>query len=80
MWWADSFFLFLLRSPSCILCSSLTVQPAAQDKPPVVAEWGSGVTPRHDPDTISKHVSQMVDVSILLCKKLCLSLPHYEIN
>uniref|UniRef100_A0A674MY90 RAS guanyl releasing protein 4 n=1 Tax=Takifugu rubripes TaxID=31033 RepID=A0A674MY90_TAKRU len=37
------------------------IQPAAQDKPPVVAEWGSGVTPRHDPDTISKHVNQMVD-------------------
>lgn len=46
------------------LLLSLTVQPAAQDKPPVVAEWGSGVTPRHDPDTISKHVNQMVDVSI----------------
>ncbi|CAG12760.1 unnamed protein product, partial [Tetraodon nigroviridis] len=43
------------------LLLSLTVQPAAQDKPPVVAEWGSGVTPRHDPDTISKHVNQMVD-------------------
>ncbi|XP_075892762.1 RAS guanyl-releasing protein 4 isoform X2 [Nelusetta ayraudi] len=37
------------------------IQPVAQVKPPVVAEWGSGVTPRHDPDTISKHVKQMVD-------------------
>lgn len=61
MWWVCSFFLF----PSCIISSSLIVQPAAQDKPPVVAEWGSGVTPRHDPDTISKHVNQMVDVSLL---------------
>lgn len=77
MWWACSFFLFLLHGSSCTLCSSLPVQPAAQDKPPVVAEWGSGVTPRHDPDTISKHVNQMVDVSI---KKLSLSLPHYAIN
>lgn len=32
-------------------------------KAPVVAEWGSGVTPRIDPDTISKHVKQTVDVS-----------------
>ncbi|XP_030008805.1 RAS guanyl-releasing protein 4 [Sphaeramia orbicularis] len=37
------------------------IQPVAPDKPPVVAEWGSGVTPRLDPDTISKHVKQMVD-------------------
>ncbi|XP_069577093.1 RAS guanyl-releasing protein 4 [Brachyistius frenatus] len=37
------------------------IQPAAPVKPPVVAEWGSGVTPRLDPDTISKHVKQMVD-------------------
>uniref|UniRef100_A0A669BII2 RAS guanyl releasing protein 4 n=1 Tax=Oreochromis niloticus TaxID=8128 RepID=A0A669BII2_ORENI len=37
------------------------VQPVAPVKPPVVAEWGSGVTPRLDPDTISKHVKQMVD-------------------
>ncbi|XP_041664344.1 RAS guanyl-releasing protein 4 isoform X2 [Cheilinus undulatus] len=35
--------------------------PVAPVKPPVVAEWGSGVTPRLDPDTISKHVKQMVD-------------------
>lgn len=49
---------------SCCITASLAVQPVAQDKPPVVAEWGSGVTPRHDPDTISKHVKQMVDVSI----------------
>lgn len=37
------------------------IQPVAPVKPPVVAEWGSGVTPRLDPDTISKHVKQMVD-------------------
>lgn len=78
-----SFFFFSCFSYAVLHASSAplsTVQPAAQDKPPVVAEWGSGVTPRHDPDTISKHVNQMVDVSILLCKKLCLSLPHYAIT
>ncbi|XP_008424743.1 RAS guanyl-releasing protein 4 isoform X2 [Poecilia reticulata] len=37
------------------------IQPVAPVKPPVVAEWGSGVTPRLDSDTISKHVKQMVD-------------------
>ncbi|XP_037534300.1 RAS guanyl-releasing protein 4 [Nematolebias whitei] len=37
------------------------IQPATPVKPPVVAEWGSGVTPRLDSDTISKHVKQMVD-------------------
>uniref|UniRef100_A0A673IZP5 RAS guanyl-releasing protein 1-like n=1 Tax=Sinocyclocheilus rhinocerous TaxID=307959 RepID=A0A673IZP5_9TELE len=37
------------------------IQPVAPVKSPVVAEWGSGVTPRLDPDTISKHVKQMVD-------------------
>uniref|UniRef100_A0A4W5PRL0 RAS guanyl releasing protein 4 n=1 Tax=Hucho hucho TaxID=62062 RepID=A0A4W5PRL0_9TELE len=42
-------------------------QPVAPVKPPVVAEWGSGVTPRLDPDTISKHVKQMVDVSMSFC-------------
>ncbi|XP_028426695.1 RAS guanyl-releasing protein 4 isoform X2 [Perca flavescens] len=35
--------------------------PVAPVKPPVLAEWGSGVTPRLDPNTISKHVKQMVD-------------------
>ncbi|XP_060779340.1 RAS guanyl-releasing protein 4 isoform X2 [Neoarius graeffei] len=37
------------------------IQPVTPVKPPVVAEWGSGMTPRLDPDTISKHVKQMVD-------------------
>ncbi|CAL8375097.1 unnamed protein product [Gadus morhua 'NCC'] len=37
------------------------IQPVASVKPPVVAEWGSGGNPRLDPDTISKHVKQMVD-------------------
>ncbi|KAM9318014.1 RAS guanyl-releasing protein 4 isoform 2-T2 [Pholidichthys leucotaenia] len=37
------------------------IQPVTPVKPPVVAEWGSGVTPRLDPATISKHVKQMVD-------------------
>uniref|UniRef100_A0A8C6SG83 RAS guanyl releasing protein 4 n=1 Tax=Neogobius melanostomus TaxID=47308 RepID=A0A8C6SG83_9GOBI len=44
-----------------VYCSVLGPQPVAPVKPPVVAEWGSGVTPRLDPDTISKHVKQMVD-------------------
>ncbi|KPP70516.1 RAS guanyl-releasing protein 1-like [Scleropages formosus] len=38
-----------------------TVQPAVPVKPPVIIEWGSEVTLRLDPDTISKHVQQMVD-------------------
>ncbi|KAJ8402179.1 hypothetical protein AAFF_G00370440 [Aldrovandia affinis] len=37
------------------------IQTAALVKPPVVAEWGSEATPRLDPDTISRHVKQMVD-------------------
>ncbi|XP_054650080.1 RAS guanyl-releasing protein 4 isoform X1 [Dunckerocampus dactyliophorus] len=37
------------------------IQPITPVKPPVVAEWGSGVTPRLDPNTISKHVKQTVD-------------------
>ncbi|KAG7483855.1 hypothetical protein MATL_G00042770 [Megalops atlanticus] len=37
------------------------IQTAALVKPPVVAEWGSEVTPRLDPATISRHVKQLVD-------------------
>ncbi|KAJ8342395.1 hypothetical protein SKAU_G00323230 [Synaphobranchus kaupii] len=37
------------------------IQTSALVKPPVVAEWGSEVTPRLDPNTISRHVKQMVD-------------------
>ncbi len=60
-------FFFLVShmcSPLCLITASVRPQPVAPVKPPVVAEWGSGVTPRLDPDTISKHVKQMVDVSI----------------
>lgn len=60
-------FFFLVShmcSPSCLITASVGPQPVAPVKPPVVAEWGSGVTPRLDPDTISKHVKQMVDVSM----------------
>lgn len=53
-----------LYSPKCPICTCVGPQPVAPVKPPVVAEWGSGVTPRLDPDTISKHVKQMVDVSM----------------
>lgn len=55
--------------PPCLITASVAPQPVAPVKPPVVAEWGSGVTPRLDPDTISKHVKQMVDVSMWLCSK-----------
>lgn len=61
--------LFFPVSHIRIITASVVPQPVAQVKPPVVAEWGSGVTPRHDPDTISKHVKQMVDVSMRLCNK-----------
>ncbi|MBN3286383.1 GRP1 protein, partial [Polyodon spathula] len=37
------------------------IQPATPAKPPVIADWASGVAPRHNPATISKHVKQMVD-------------------
>ncbi|XP_064157196.1 RAS guanyl-releasing protein 1-like [Anguilla rostrata] len=37
------------------------IQPTTPVKPPVVGEWGSGVTPRLDPETISTHVKLMVD-------------------
>ncbi|KAJ8256626.1 hypothetical protein COCON_G00187780 [Conger conger] len=37
------------------------IQPTTLVKPPVVGEWGSGVTPRLDPETISTHVKLMVD-------------------
>lgn len=53
-----------------VIAPPVTLQPVAQVKPPVVAEWGSGVTPRHDPDTISKHVKQMVDVSTVVTLQL----------
>lgn len=53
-----------------VITSPVALQPVAQVKPPVVAEWGSGVTPRHDPDTISKHVKQMVDVSSVVTLQL----------
>lgn len=58
------FFFWLLLF---LIAAAVGLQPVAPVKPPVVAEWGSGVTPRLDPDTISKHVKQMVDVSIRLC-------------
>lgn len=62
MWWVCSFLVS--HSPQCLISACVGPQPATPVKPPVVAEWGSGVTPRLDSDTISKHVKQMVDVSI----------------
>uniref|UniRef100_A0A673YDM1 RAS guanyl releasing protein 1 n=1 Tax=Salmo trutta TaxID=8032 RepID=A0A673YDM1_SALTR len=35
--------------------------PATPSRPPVVVEWASGVAPKPDPKTISKHVQRMVD-------------------
>uniref|UniRef100_K7GHT0 RAS guanyl-releasing protein 1 n=1 Tax=Pelodiscus sinensis TaxID=13735 RepID=K7GHT0_PELSI len=35
--------------------------PLTPSKPPVVADWASGVAPKPDPKTISKHVQRMVD-------------------
>ncbi|XP_039597377.1 RAS guanyl-releasing protein 1-like isoform X1 [Polypterus senegalus] len=35
--------------------------PMTPSRPPVVAEWASGVAPKPDPKTISKHVQRMVD-------------------
>ncbi|KAJ7404217.1 RAS guanyl-releasing protein 1 [Pitangus sulphuratus] len=35
--------------------------PLTPCKPPVVADWASGVAPKPDPKTISKHVQRMVD-------------------
>ncbi|XP_061103627.1 RAS guanyl-releasing protein 4-like [Conger conger] len=37
------------------------IQTITRVKPPVVAEWGSEVTPRLDPSTISRHVKQLVE-------------------
>nr|XP_005987940.1 PREDICTED: RAS guanyl-releasing protein 4 isoform X3 [Latimeria chalumnae] len=35
--------------------------PPTPCKPPVVVDWAPGVAPKVDPDTITKHVQQMVD-------------------
>lgn len=35
--------------------------PATPSRPPVFVDWASGVAPRPDPRTISKHVQRMVD-------------------
>nr|XP_034966519.1 RAS guanyl-releasing protein 1 isoform X1 [Zootoca vivipara] len=35
--------------------------PLTPSKPPVVADWASGVAPKPDPKIISKHVQRMVD-------------------
>ncbi|KAG9268143.1 RAS guanyl-releasing protein 1-like [Astyanax mexicanus] len=35
--------------------------PATPHRPPVVVDWASGVAPKPDPKTISKHVQRMVD-------------------
>uniref|UniRef100_A0A3Q2Y4F5 RAS guanyl releasing protein 1 n=1 Tax=Hippocampus comes TaxID=109280 RepID=A0A3Q2Y4F5_HIPCM len=36
-------------------------KPATPSRPPVVVDWVSGVAPKPDPRTISKHVQRMVD-------------------
>lgn len=45
-------------------CCFLSYQPATPSRPPVVVDWASGVAPKPDPRTISKHVQRMVDVSV----------------
>lgn len=35
--------------------------PLTPSKPPVVADWASGIAPKPDPKIISKHVQRMVD-------------------
>ncbi|XP_023383471.1 RAS guanyl-releasing protein 1 [Pteropus vampyrus] len=35
--------------------------PLTPSKPPVVVDWASGISPKPDPKTISKHVQRMVD-------------------
>ncbi|XP_053701594.1 RAS guanyl-releasing protein 1-like [Synchiropus splendidus] len=35
--------------------------PATPSRPPLVVDWASGVAPKPDPRTISKHVQRMVD-------------------
>ncbi|XP_004941789.2 RAS guanyl-releasing protein 1 isoform X1 [Gallus gallus] len=35
--------------------------PLTPSRPPVVADWASGVAPKPDPKTVSKHVQRMVD-------------------
>uniref|UniRef100_A0A803XK36 RAS guanyl-releasing protein 1 n=1 Tax=Meleagris gallopavo TaxID=9103 RepID=A0A803XK36_MELGA len=35
--------------------------PLTPSRPPVVADWASGVSPKPDPKTVSKHVQRMVD-------------------
>ncbi|XP_058912947.1 RAS guanyl-releasing protein 1 isoform X2 [Kogia breviceps] len=35
--------------------------PLTPSKPPVVVDWASGVSPKPDPKTISKHIQRMVD-------------------
>lgn len=50
----DGFFFFFL----------VLHQPVTPYRPPVVVDWASGVAPKPDPKTISKHVQRMVDVSV----------------
>ncbi|CAJ1073740.1 RAS guanyl-releasing protein 1-like isoform X1 [Xyrichtys novacula] len=40
---------------------SCKAPPATPSRPPVVVDWASGVAPKPDPRTISKHVQRMVD-------------------
>ncbi|TSO67475.1 RAS guanyl-releasing protein 1 [Bagarius yarrelli] len=40
---------------------NLKAPPVTPYRPPVVVDWASGVAPKPDPKTISKHVQRMVD-------------------
>nr|XP_005987941.1 PREDICTED: RAS guanyl-releasing protein 4 isoform X4 [Latimeria chalumnae] len=49
-----------LKETSSFLSQEVT-KPPTPCKPPVVVDWAPGVAPKVDPDTITKHVQQMVD-------------------
>ncbi|KAL2098600.1 hypothetical protein ACEWY4_005080 [Coilia grayii] len=52
----DIYELSYVREPK-----NCKAPPATPSRPPVVVDWASGVSPRPDPKTISKHVQRMVD-------------------
>ncbi|XP_041928286.1 RAS guanyl-releasing protein 1-like [Alosa sapidissima] len=52
----DIYELSYVREPK-----NCKAPPATPSRPAVVVDWASGVSPRPDPKTISKHVQRMVD-------------------
>lgn len=66
------YFAYLLR-----LSFLFFNQPATPSRPPVFVDWASGVAPKPDPRTISKHVQRMVDVSASLFQASTVFKPPY---